>query len=119
MCLVIIRHLKRYNEVKWEYLDAEGNRRTAGGVYLICDGGYLRWLILICPYRGSSAGSTEGYFSANIESVRKDGESYTSSHFTLLPNFAFTLMHTFFLLSPLKFLLAECIGLEARRHILF
>ena len=43
-------------------------------VYLICDGGYLRWPILICPYTGASKETEEGYFSSNLESVRKDVE---------------------------------------------
>ncbi len=63
-----------YKTVKWQYFDEEGNVKHGTGVYLICDGGYLRWPILICPYRGSSVASREGYFSGNIESIRKDGE---------------------------------------------
>ena len=41
---------------------------------MICDGGYLRWPILICPYKGASVASQQGYYSANLESVRKDVE---------------------------------------------
>ena len=63
-----------YSTVEWEYLDAHGVRRTAVGIYLICDGGYLRWPTLICPYTGRSVASREGYFSAHLESIRKDGE---------------------------------------------
>ena len=36
-----------YNTVEWDFHDAQGNMHTAVGVYLICDGGYLRWPILI------------------------------------------------------------------------
>jgi hypothetical protein len=41
-------------------------------MYLICDGGYLRWVTLICPYAGThdEAGRC-GYFNGNLESVRK------------------------------------------------
>lgn len=63
-----------YSTVEWEYFDAHGGRHKAVGIYLICDGGYLRWPILICPYTGRSVASREGYFSAHLESIRKDGE---------------------------------------------
>ena len=32
------------------------------------------WPILVCPYTGASKESDEGYFSTNLESVRKDVE---------------------------------------------
>ena len=63
-----------YNEVEWEYKDIHGRTQRAKGVYLICDGGYLRWPTLICPINGASLGTVEGYFSENLESVRKDVE---------------------------------------------
>jgi len=63
-----------YKTVEWEYYDQFGNRHKAVGVYLICDGGYLRWPILICPYKGEGVATMKGYFSANLESVRKDVE---------------------------------------------
>eukprot|EP00956_Cyclotella_meneghiniana_P025798 scaffold54583_cov64-Cyclotella_meneghiniana.AAC.1 len=44
------------------------------GVYLICDGGYLRWPVLICPYKHESCATQKGYFSSKLESVRKDVE---------------------------------------------
>ncbi len=45
------------------------------GVYLICDNGYLWWPQLICPYMAEELCHTEaGFFSSNIESVRKDVE---------------------------------------------
>ena len=47
------------------------------GMYLICDGGYLRWVTLICPYTYASThdgAGRRGYFNGNIESVRKDVE---------------------------------------------
>ena len=43
-------------------------------MYLICDGGYLRWLQSMCPYVNATAASAEGYYSSNLESVRKDVE---------------------------------------------
>ena len=41
-------------------------------MYLICDNGYLRWPTSIFPYTHVDLASTEGYFSSNLESVRKD-----------------------------------------------
>jgi hypothetical protein len=43
-------------------------------MYLVCDGGYLCWPQSICPYSSATAASAEGYFSSNLESVRKDVE---------------------------------------------
>ena len=44
------------------------------GVYLICDGGYIRWPELICPYKHESVASQKGYFSSKPESIQKDVE---------------------------------------------
>ena len=63
-----------YNAVKWRYTFGRVETGLATGIYLICDGGYLRWPSLMCPYQGASKASREGYFSSNIESVRKDVE---------------------------------------------
>ncbi|EJK44351.1 hypothetical protein THAOC_37116, partial [Thalassiosira oceanica] len=60
--------------VQWTFVDDQGVQQVATGVYLICDGGYLRWPILICPYQNARKGSREGDFSDNLESVRKDVE---------------------------------------------
>ena len=43
-------------------------------MYLICDNGYLRWPTSIFPYTHVDLASTEGCFSSNLESVRKDVE---------------------------------------------
>jgi hypothetical protein len=43
-------------------------------MYLICDSGYLCWPQSICPYSSTTAASAEGYFSSNLERVRKDVE---------------------------------------------
>lgn len=63
-----------YKEVEWHLFDADGNVVTQKGVYLICDGGYLRWKTLICPFPSERHGTRKGYFSDNLESVRKDVE---------------------------------------------
>jgi hypothetical protein len=54
-----------YSTVEWEYFSIDGNIETDTGCYLICDNGYLRWPTSIL----------EGYFSTNLESVRKDVEA--------------------------------------------
>ena len=63
-----------YRDVEWKLSDEHGNTRDKTGVYLICDGGYIRWPELICPYKHEPVSSQKGYFSAKIESVRKDVE---------------------------------------------
>jgi hypothetical protein len=50
----------------------EGRIRHERGAYLICDNGYLRWPETIPPYVGEPSSMVEGYFSSNLESVRKD-----------------------------------------------
>jgi hypothetical protein len=52
----------------------DGNEHHEEGVYLICDGGYLRWPTLICPFKKTDKTSKHGYFTTNLESVRKDVE---------------------------------------------
>ena len=71
-----VRKLRKewYKDVDWSCFDVSGNEIWNTGVYLICDGGYLRWRTLICPYQYSKEGTRQGYFSANLESVRKDVE---------------------------------------------
>ena len=63
-----------YSTVEWQYYDVLGNLHNVIGIYLICDGGYLRWPILVCPFQHESAASQKGYFSARLESIRKDVE---------------------------------------------
>ena len=38
----------------------------------ICDNGYFRWPTSICPYASVDNSTLEGYFSTNLDSVRKD-----------------------------------------------
>jgi hypothetical protein len=63
-----------YKDVKWTSFDVHGRERISRGIYLICDGGYLRWPTLICPYAGTSETGRKGYFNSNLESIRKDVE---------------------------------------------
>ncbi len=52
----------------------DGDVVTDIGVYLICDNGYLHWPTSICPFMHADKTMMEGYFSTNIESIRKDVE---------------------------------------------
>jgi hypothetical protein len=63
-----------YKDVLWKYYATDGRVDYDRGAYLICDNGYLRWPTSICPYSGCENSSLEGYFSTNLESVRKDVE---------------------------------------------
>ena len=63
-----------FKDIWWQYYDADGLVKTERGMYLICDNGYLRWPQSMCPYVGEPISTVEGYFSSNLESVRKDVE---------------------------------------------
>ena len=63
-----------YRHIIWTYHDMDGNEHQEEGVYLICNGGYLRWPTLICPFKNADKTSKHGYFTTNLESVRKDVE---------------------------------------------
>ena len=60
-----------YKNVAWQLYDEHGNEREDMGVYFICDGGYICWPELICPYKHKPVLSKKGYFSSKIESVQK------------------------------------------------
>ena len=53
---------------------ADGIVRDERGMYLICDNGYLHWPQSIFSFLGQPSHTLEGYFSSNLESVRKDVE---------------------------------------------
>lgn len=63
-----------YKDVEWCYFAVDGTVATDVGAYLISDNGYLRWPITICPFMHAKNTTCEGYFSCNLESVRKDVE---------------------------------------------
>jgi hypothetical protein len=71
-----VRQIRKewYKDIEWECFDLHGVLHKCRGVYLICDGGYLRWRTLICPYQYAHNASVKGYWSTNLESVRKDVE---------------------------------------------
>ena len=62
------------NSKTWCSTGVNGTRKLHRGVYLICDGGYHRWPVLINPYKDTIPGSAIMKFSAKLESVRKDIE---------------------------------------------
>ena len=43
-------------------------------MYFICNGGYLRRPVLICPFKHTGVDPQKGYFTSTLESVRKDVE---------------------------------------------
>ena len=61
-----------YKNIKWSCYDGFGNLHEDCGIYLICDGGYLRWPQLVCPYKHKPVSTRKGYFSSRVESVCKD-----------------------------------------------
>ena len=63
-----------YRDVIWSYIDKYGDACIDSGVYYICDNGYCRWPVTICPYKHQSLSTPEGEWSDNLESVRKDVE---------------------------------------------
>jgi len=72
VCAIRQNHL--FTNATWKYYDCNDNIRSATGMYLICDNGYLLWPTSICPYSKASNTTQEGFFSTNLESVRKDVE---------------------------------------------
>ena len=54
--------------------EKDGMEKTDTRIYLICNGGDLCWLKLICPDKHEQGSSSKGYFSTGLESVRKDVE---------------------------------------------
>jgi hypothetical protein len=69
-----IRYTCLFTNTTWQYYDGNGNIRSKRGMYLICDNGYLLWPTSICPYSKANNATLEGFFSTNLESVRKDVE---------------------------------------------
>ena len=63
-----------FKDVWWRYYTADGIVRDERGMYLICDNGYLHWPQSIFSFLGQPSHTLEGYFSSNLESVRKDVE---------------------------------------------
>jgi hypothetical protein len=69
-----IRTYQLITETCWQFYAADGRVCHDRGLYVICDNGYLSWPTSICPFTKARHGTLEGYFSSNIEGVRKDVE---------------------------------------------
>ena len=69
-----VGHIRKqwYKDVEWEYFTINGELMKEKGIYLICNGGYLRWMSLICPYAGDETVGQCGYYNTNLEAIRKD-----------------------------------------------
>ncbi len=63
-----------FKDILWQYYTKGEGIAQERGMYLICDNGYLHWPPSICLYEDAAKSTLEGYFSTNLESVRKDVE---------------------------------------------
>jgi len=63
----------RYSECKWKYKDATGQDHEETGLYLICDGGYNRWRVLMSADKNWSE-PKNFQWAKRLESLRKDVE---------------------------------------------
>jgi Plant transposon protein len=68
-----LRKREIYGNVSYEVMDENGTTVIVTGVYVICDGGYMKDSFLIDPYNFRSSRSII-YWSEWLESLRKDVE---------------------------------------------
>jgi hypothetical protein len=68
-----LRKREIYGNVSYEVMDENGTTVSVTGVYVICDGGYMKDSFLIDPYNFRSSRSII-YWSEWLESLRKDVE---------------------------------------------
>jgi hypothetical protein len=83
-----LRKREIYENVTYEIIDDIGETKTVTGVYVICDGGYMKDSFLIDPYAFRSSRSVI-YWSEWLESLRKDVEclfGILKSRFRILRN---------------------------------
>ena len=83
-----LRKREIYQNVTYEIIDGSGDTKTVTGVYVICDGGYMKDSFLIDPYAFRSSRSII-YWSEWLESLRKDVEclfGVLKSRFRILRN---------------------------------
>ena len=83
-----LRKREIYDSVTYEIIDDVGETKTVTGVYVICDGGYMKDSFLIDPYAFRSSRSVI-YWSEWLESLRKDVEclfGILKSRFRILRN---------------------------------
>ena len=69
-----IRKNHLFTNTTWQYYDGDGIVQSERGMDLICDNRYLLWPTSICSYLKANNATLEGFFSTNLESVRKDVE---------------------------------------------
>jgi hypothetical protein len=62
------------SNLNWTWTDDNAAIHQEKGMFLICDGGYHFWKMLICPFKDQPDGSSETTWSGLIESLRKDVE---------------------------------------------
>lgn len=114
-----------YADIEWYWVDADGEENKETGLHMICDGGYHRWKILICPYKDQLEGADETIWSGLVESMRKDIECIFGilkkrflvlKHATRLHNFE-TLGHVFRSCCILHNMLLEHDGWDDWRHL--
>ena len=69
-----IRENKVYKDVEYEMYDEDGVSRTVkGGTWIICDGGYHKWVNMICGIK-HPGNRADRLWSEWMESTRKDVE---------------------------------------------
>ena len=71
--LKALRTVPLFLNFRYAVFARQGAVKILKGVYLICDGGYLKWRILQCGNKHPSD-IDDHYYSENIASVRKDIE---------------------------------------------
>jgi hypothetical protein len=62
------------SNLNWTWTDDNAAIHQEKGMFLICDGGYHLWKMLICPFKDQPDGTSETKWSGLIESLRKDVE---------------------------------------------
>jgi hypothetical protein len=62
------------SEYIWEREQQDGTLVKETGFYLICDGGYPKRPLLICPFKDQPEESAMQVWSSHVESLRKDVE---------------------------------------------
>ena len=63
----------KYSENTFQIRTRDGDEITEKGLYLICDGGFCKWRILMTGFKYCSS-LDEAHWSAQMESTRKDVE---------------------------------------------
>lgn len=68
-----LRSGAKYGDVKFNLYNEDGEVIEKTGAFTICDGGFMKWRSMICPYRVFSH-QKQALWSAQLESTRKDVE---------------------------------------------